>query len=138
MSFVLDASIAGAWLLPDETSVIAEAALARLEVENAVVPDLFPHEVLNLLLSAERRGRLGIDELRGGVRRLESFRLQTVKTPDPDLVIALSRKHKLSGYDATYLAIAKQLHVPLATLDRHLLIAARNEDVEILGASASS
>jgi predicted nucleic acid-binding protein len=138
MPFVVDASIAGAWLLPDESSIIAESALVRLESDEAIVPDLFPHEVLNLLLSAERRNRIDIEQLYGALHRLETFRLQAVKSPDSNVVIHLSRKHKLSGYDAIYLAIAKQLQCPLATLDRQVAAAAETEGVETIKAPVQS
>ena len=38
--FVLDASVTAAWLLDDEGGVRANAALARLETEVALVPQL--------------------------------------------------------------------------------------------------
>ena len=56
MAFVPDASIAAAWLLPDEDAALADLALDRLAGEMACVPSLFWHELRNLLLSAERRG----------------------------------------------------------------------------------
>jgi predicted nucleic acid-binding protein len=134
--FVVDASIAGAWLLPDETSIVADAALIRLESDEAIVPDLFRHEVLNLLLSAERRNRISIEVLYDALHRLETFRLRTETIANSNLVIDLSRKHRLSGYDATYLAVAKHLQLPLATLDKHLIAAATAEDVATLENSA--
>ena len=35
MTFVMDASIAGAWLLPDEDAALADVALDRLANETA-------------------------------------------------------------------------------------------------------
>ncbi|WP_261322210.1 type II toxin-antitoxin system VapC family toxin [Rhizobium leguminosarum] len=45
MPFVVDASVAAAWLLADEESRTAEEALSFLETEDALVPDLFWHEM---------------------------------------------------------------------------------------------
>ena len=56
MAFVPDASVAAAWLLPDEDAAVADLALDRLASETACVPGFFWHELRNLLLSAERRG----------------------------------------------------------------------------------
>ncbi len=58
MAFVPDASIAAAWLLPDEDAALADRALDRLADETAKVPSLCWHELRNLLLSAERRKRI--------------------------------------------------------------------------------
>ena len=45
MAFVVDASIAGAWLLPDEDNVIVEQAMIRMADEDAWAPDLLRHEI---------------------------------------------------------------------------------------------
>ena len=58
MAFVSDASVAAAWVLPDEEAALADLALDRLGEETAKVPGVFWHELRNLLLSAERRGRI--------------------------------------------------------------------------------
>ena len=58
MTFVLDASIALAWCFADQTTPISESALDRLGHEEALVPGLWALEVANVLVSAERRGRL--------------------------------------------------------------------------------
>jgi predicted nucleic acid-binding protein len=46
--------------------------------------------------------------------------------------VLLARKHRLSVYDAAYLALAKTEGLPLATLDRALEAAARAEGIEIV------
>ena len=63
MAFVLDSSVALAWLLPDESSQSTDALANRLEREAAVVPAIWPLEVGNALLMAQRRGRLTEKEL---------------------------------------------------------------------------
>jgi predicted nucleic acid-binding protein len=52
--------------------------------------------------------------------------------PSWPAVVELARKHKLSAYDASYLQLAKELHIPLATLDARLGRAA--EDLGIKAA----
>ncbi len=56
--FVLDASIALAWLLPDEESDTAEKVMVLARRSGAIAPALFPLEVANALRSNLRRGRL--------------------------------------------------------------------------------
>ncbi len=45
MAFVTDASVAAAWVLPDEDAALAELALDRLGAETAMVPAVFPSSV---------------------------------------------------------------------------------------------
>lgn len=52
MAFVLDSSVALAWLLPDENNEAADALADRLENEAAVVPAIWRLEVDNALLGA--------------------------------------------------------------------------------------
>ena len=49
------------------------------------------------------------------------------------LVFDLATRHRLTGYDASYLALAVHEGRALATLDRKLAQAARHEKVEMLG-----
>ena len=55
MALVVDASIALAWGLPDETSAYADAVLAVVEREELSVPGLWPREIANGLSVAYRR-----------------------------------------------------------------------------------
>jgi predicted nucleic acid-binding protein len=127
---VVDASVAGAWLLPDEHSGEGEGVLERLlaaEVELAV-PALWIYEMTNLLLSALRRGR--IDEAGvGAAHRLldllprQSFDHETALARERTTRIAL--RFDLSAYDAAYLELADRLQCPLETYDGRLAGAAR-------------
>ena len=58
MQFVVDASMAAAWILPDERAQATDAVMDRLNLDVGLAPSLFWHEMRNLLLGAERRGRL--------------------------------------------------------------------------------
>lgn len=58
MTFVLDASVAIAGVLPNESSQRAEGVLSRLTATHAVVPSLWIYEVASALRSAEFRERL--------------------------------------------------------------------------------
>ena len=118
--FVLDASVAAAWLLDDEDEALSNAALARLETEEAVVPQLWHVEVRRALLSAERRGRIRSDEVDERLRSLGDLPLRTDGDPHFEAVLALARTHNVSMYDAMYLELAQRLDAPLATLDKAL------------------
>ncbi len=65
MSFVLDASIALSWCFLDESDKISTDLLERLESEPAFVPAIWPLELGNALLTAERKnGYLMLESLR--------------------------------------------------------------------------
>ncbi|MBP1843913.1 putative nucleic acid-binding protein [Rhizobium petrolearium] len=135
MAFVVDASIAGAWLLPDEENTTAEQAMGRLAEEDAVAPDLLRHEIRSILLSAEKRGRISADFVHSALARFRGLPLQLTGPADDTEVIRLSRKYRLSAYDAAYLALALLEQLPLATLDRRLAEAGRAEGVAVFGPS---
>ena len=121
--FVLDASVAGAWLL-DEDEPRANAILPRLEIDGALVPLLWHLEVRSTLLGAERRGRIRADETDERLRSLGTLDVRTDAQPDLESAFALARTHRLSIYDAVYLELAQRSDAPLATLDQVLSRAA--------------
>ncbi|NKK71310.1 PIN domain-containing protein [Rhizobium leguminosarum bv. viciae] len=129
MPFVVDASVAAAWLLADEESRTAEEALSFLETEDALVPDLFWHEIRNILLTAERRKRISNEDVLACLMRLTSLPLRTVSSEDHLPILRLAGKYQLSAYDAAYLALAVAENVSLATLDARLERAASAENL---------
>ncbi|NKN11123.1 type II toxin-antitoxin system VapC family toxin [Rhizobium laguerreae] len=129
MPFVVDASVAAAWLLADEESRTAEEALSFLETEDALVPDLFWHEMRNILLTAERRKRISNEDVLACLMRLTSLPLRTVSSEDHLPILRLAGKYQLSAYDAAYLALAVAENISLATLDAGLERAASAESL---------
>ena len=72
---VVDASIAAAWLLPEEDSDAAEAIIAALSGRSPV-PSLFWHETRNILVMAARRGRIAAGEPSAAMGRLRRLPLE--------------------------------------------------------------
>lgn len=110
--FVLDASVAVAWLLDDEDEMRAAAALVRIETEAALVPQFWHLEVRNALLGAERRGRIRVDEVNERMRSLGELPVRTDTEPQLGTAFALARTHGLSMYDAVYPAAGAIRSVP--------------------------
>jgi prevent-host-death family protein len=79
MRVVVDASIAAAWLLPEKDSDAAEAVIASLSGRTPV-PSLFWHEARNILLMAERRGRIVAGEATANMGRLRRLPLEDART----------------------------------------------------------
>jgi predicted nucleic acid-binding protein len=127
MSLVLDASVACAWILPDERLDAARAdAVQRLVATGgAVVPALWPSEVVNVLIKAHRRDRLSRVQVDQALNALAVFDIRPAEfTPPMPLVASLGLTWGLTAYDAVYLATAQGLGLPLATLDAQLAKAA--------------
>lgn len=132
MAFVPDASVAATWVLADEQAAVADLALDRLGAEDATVPNVFWHELRNLLLSAERRGRIDGRHADASMSRLRRLRIRCAAETDDRHVMTLAREYRLTAYDACYLALAIREGCALASLDRRLTEAAAAEGVAIL------
>ncbi len=78
MAFVVDASVAAGWLLPDEPTDIADVLAFRMQSDDALAPDLFWHEALSLLLTALRRGRIPETAVYISLDRLATIPLRNV------------------------------------------------------------
>ena len=132
-AFVVDASIAFAWVLPNQASSEAEALLERIESgEGAVVPSLWFLEVANGLLVAQRRKRVTAPERILALERLSALALAVDKDDTRNAfgrTSALAEQYGLSVYDATYLELAMRRKLPLATRDRTLRSAAKRSDI---------
>lgn len=132
---VVDTSVVMSWCFEDETNAYADAVLDHLSEATAIVPSIWPLEVLNVLLVAERRNRL---KPAGSVRFLTLLsQLPIVVENDRAekkmrALLALGRSSRLSSYDASYLDLAMRKDCPMATLDKKLMEAARILDVPIL------
>jgi predicted nucleic acid-binding protein len=138
MAFVVDASVAAGWLLPDEKTEIADALALRMQAEDGVAPDLFWHEARSLLVTAVRRKRIPEAAVYISLERLATIPLRNAGASDGVTVARLAIKHDLSAYDAAYLDLALREHLPLATLDKKLAAASRAESVPVLGPLGAS
>lgn len=130
--FVVDASIACAWVLPDETSDIADAVFARLQNTRATAPDLLWHEARNVLMVTHRRKRIDYATVSEGMATLRTLPIDTLAFSDDLAILTLANRHNLTAYDAAYLALAIEMRLPLATLDKQLRAAAAREGVPLL------
>jgi predicted nucleic acid-binding protein len=135
MPFVLDCSVALAWVLPDESGTAADSLMERLLDDVAVVPSIWQLEVANVLLVAQRRGRLTRKQAAEALRRLRDLPIEpdasAADSTLPD-VMSLAERLDLTAYDAAYLELSKRLDAPLATLDQRLRAAAGRIKVPVL------
>jgi predicted nucleic acid-binding protein len=132
---VLDVSLSCAWCFADEASDGAWAILEQLQTHQAHVPALWLWETANVLVHAERRGRISGAASRTFLGLLEDLPI-SVDQPSTASVwhdtLALARSHRLTSYDAAYLELALRRGLPLASRDKALQAAAGAEGVPLL------
>jgi predicted nucleic acid-binding protein len=125
---VLDASLAVSWCIQDEQTEETEEILDSFAGGfRALVPALWLWEVNNILLVAERRGRLTYAKRKQQIAILRSLPIEI----DEDAAEhtwsdtnSLARTYGLTVYDASYLELALRLGIPLGSLDSELRTAA--------------
>ncbi len=132
--FVLDASIALAWGFEDGGGDYVDAVLDSLDTGKAFVPAVWPLEMGNVLLVAERRKRLTKNDSARFLGLLAALPI-VVEQERPERmlneILALGRETCLSTYDASYLDLAMRLNLPIASQDSGLVNAAKRCRVEI-------
>jgi len=132
--FVLDNSVVMAWCFEDESNAMADAVLEQMQTKVALVPSIWPLEVGNVLLVAERRGRLSEADSSRFITMLANLpilpEIETRQRAMSDILF-LAREYRLSTYDASYLDLAMREGVPLASLDKNLRQAATQCQVSL-------
>lgn len=133
--FVVDNSVIMAWCFKDETNTYADQILDGLVHATGFVPAIWPLEVCNVLLVAERKKRISEAGSARFITLLAELPI-VVEQESPERmtkeIFAIARKHKLSSYDASYLDLAMRKGLPIATLDNNLLAAAKRSKVTIV------
>lgn len=121
--FVLDCSVALAWCLEDESNEYADNLLDLLIDQQAIVPSLWHLEVMNVLLMAQRRGRVEQGKIPLILQTLSNLPISTDKREidiNDESFINFANQYQLTSYDATYLYLAKREKIPVATLDKKM------------------
>ena len=137
--FILDASLAVAWFIPDPETPYALSVRSRLAAgSTAVVPSIWTVEVANAFVKSVRRGTLTEEAVEYGLQTLETLISSGSRiSMDSSLksvreAYAAARRYQLSAYDGPYLQLAIDARLPLATLDKGLRAAALKAGVALL------
>lgn len=135
--FVLDNSVSMRWLLASEKASdqkYAEKVLNSMMEADALIPNLWHLEAISVLLGAEKRDEISLGEIERFISQLENLPIHV----DPltanqafSRTLVLSREYKISSYDASYLELAMREGLPLSSLDKKLVKAAKKAEVEI-------
>lgn len=135
MRFVVDTSTTMTWCFSDGMTAATDALLDQLRVTGAVVPAVWPLEVANALLVAERRRRITENEAIHLAHLLQSLPIALDASGAASVfgtTMTLAHEHQLSSYDASYLELAMRHGLPLASQDARLRAAAMRAGVPLL------
>jgi predicted nucleic acid-binding protein len=117
---VIDASVAIKWVITEDGTDAANRL--RGSVTSFHAPDLIVAETANILWKKIQRNELTREEaeLACGILRLANIEIHAMGALAlPALHLAAELRHPV--YNATYLALAQALDVPMVTADRRLI-----------------
>lgn len=129
---VLDASAAVTWVLRDGRPE-DEARIDELVSTGFVlVPELWHAEMANAFRSAMRAGRVDENFVVSVCEQLDQLDIRTdVVGTDVRRLALEANARDLTAYDTTYLLLARDRGLPLATLDQPLRRAAELAQVDL-------
>jgi predicted nucleic acid-binding protein len=120
MSFVVDASVAVKWVVPEAGSESADRLVAA--GETLLAPDLMPVEAANALWKKVRQRELSRAEAGEALRLLLASGVELMaSTPLLPRALALAARLGHPVYDCLYLALAERERSRLVTADDVLL-----------------
>jgi predicted nucleic acid-binding protein len=130
MKYVLDASVALKWVLPetDSPTAVRLRNACRKHIHDPISPDTFPVEVAHSLTRAERRKI--IKPPQGMKRLLAIMRFPPALHPYLPLLaraFAISSAMRVGVYDCLYVALAEQESCELVTADDKLVTALQKD-----------
>jgi predicted nucleic acid-binding protein len=136
MSYVFDASIVAALIIPDEKNrEVTSIQKSLTETDTIYTPQLLWYEITNVFKNLLRRKRYNLKEITNFFPLIQDLRLTT----DFETGINYSKKifglcndYNLTSYDAVYLELVDRKKATLCTLDEDLKIAAKKLGVAVI------
>ena len=136
---VVDASLFAAWLLNEPSHGPADAVWDILVADTVFVPAHWPNEIANALRRAVRTKRIDANEFQAIIERISPFEIVLAGPTPVEEIGNLTEEaldHDLSAYDMTYIRLARQHQLSLATLDNAMRRAAATLNIPLLPTSA--
>lgn len=137
LACVVDANVALKLFFVQPLSTQADALFAQLEADAQVrfyVPDFFYAECASALANYVRLAKYAAVRAKQDMIDLRALALRV--TPTADLAVSATEiaiAHRISGYDAFYVALTLQVNAPLITADEKLVRAVGHKyDVQSL------
>jgi predicted nucleic acid-binding protein len=125
VAFVVDNSVAVAWVYPKQATEYTEKLLELSGSGTLHTAFIWPAEFTNAASVMVNRGLLSDDLGKEMILMVKNFGFVVDRAPvDPCKLYQLSQQYRLSAYDASYLELAMRMNIPLATRDAELKNAA--------------
>lgn len=124
-----------AWCFEDEATKYADAVQEILINHRAFVPAIWPLEVANVLLVAERNKRISEADSGRFIALLSQLPIEVVQSEPGRVfhdILSLARQHKPSSYDASYLELAIRKGLPIASSDKAIIRASQSIKIAIV------
>src|SRR5436305_1961225 len=122
---VVDASVALKLFFDKPRSQQVETLFERLDTDPRArfyVPDLFFAECANVFATVARHKGYTAKEARDDMVEMRALGLQVIPTGDLAVqALDIALNHRVSGYDACYVALAGRVKAPLITADEKLV-----------------
>jgi predicted nucleic acid-binding protein len=142
VNFVLDASVTMCWFFLDGRPADRKYALSVLEImrqpeTSARVPVTWGLEISNVIGRAEMKAVITEAQSEAFLEMLGSLDINADTATFSKALsdtLQISRRYRISAYDASYLELALREGLPLATLDEALQKAANKAGLKRFGA----
>ena len=132
-ALVLDSSVMMSWLLKETPSAVSVLALDTTVDEGAIAPAILYYECRNVLLVKVRKKKLTLEQAKERMALAMDLAIGISPFDEHQDLLSIADRTGLSVYDAAYLDLAIQRHLPLASLDKRLCQAAESEGVPLFG-----
>lgn len=116
---VADTNLVAYLLIPGANSALAEEVLDR-DAEWAT-PLLCRSELRNVLTLYMRHQGMSLTQAQQTMDKAERLLLRHEFTVPSDAVLQATSRADVSAYDAEFIVLAEQLHIPLVTSDKAVL-----------------
>jgi predicted nucleic acid-binding protein len=108
---LIDSSIALTWCFEDEASPETDVLFERVRDDGAIVPGLWRLELNNVLLRAEKRGRISTGDVATRLDLIAELPISIDQETTARAwrnILTLARTEGLATYDATYLELVER------------------------------
>lgn len=109
----------------------ASALRHQLTAMTLIAPGLLDYEVLSAVRGLNLGGHLTDTRAAEALADYADLAIDKVPLAPDHVPLAWAMRHRLTAYDATYVALAQSLGVPLLTRDRRLA-SSSSDDVEVV------
>lgn len=132
--YVIDCSLTMAWCFEDESNEFTDSILESLQTSVAIVPSIWSLEVANVLLIARKHKRISEMQSASFIDALSALPIvvdQSTAARSMHSIFILAGNVDLTIYDAAYLELAIREKIPLLTLNKGLIKAAKKLNIPV-------